>query len=155
MFSLLPPSIKDIKSKVNKIYDDENILVIQPLSKEASCYYGANTKWCTSATAEEENRFEHYTSDGNLLFYMIFKPNVNVNENYRKLAFHIDYYDNVEIYNTIDELTDEDELWKIGFKLEEEYRQYDGYVPIVTPELKPVWGSFYSALDKIETIIHR
>ena len=75
---------KSISKEVVKIYEDENLLVIRPMTKEASCKYGTNTKWCTSGRLD--NRFsQHY--DGGLLVYYIVKPSVEIpNEKFRKMA---------------------------------------------------------------------
>ena len=58
------------KSGADKIYDDERWMVIRPATKEASCYYGAGTKWCTAM--KNENHFDKYTSTGRL-YYLIDK----------------------------------------------------------------------------------
>jgi hypothetical protein len=51
------------KRVINKIvhYDGPDYMLIQPLNKETSCKYGANTKWCTAA--KKDNKFEHYKQD--------------------------------------------------------------------------------------------
>lgn len=54
-----------IKEGIIKGYEDNKWLVIIPLTKEASCYYGRGTKWCTSAT-KSENKFEFYNNQGKL-----------------------------------------------------------------------------------------
>ena len=44
------------------IYEDENFFAIRPFTQQASCHYGANSKWCISARGN--NYFDQYTSDG-------------------------------------------------------------------------------------------
>ena len=51
--------IKIAKQDAEKIYEDERFLVIFPKTKEASCKYGKDTRWCISAT-ESENYFYQY-----------------------------------------------------------------------------------------------
>lgn len=53
------------------VYEDDRFTVVTPLNHKTSCYYGAGTKWCTSAF-NGETHFEEYSSDGKL-FYVIDK----------------------------------------------------------------------------------
>jgi hypothetical protein len=41
--------LKKYKSEVDKIFDDKNWLVVRAKTWEASCHYGAGTKWCTTS----------------------------------------------------------------------------------------------------------
>ena len=61
---------KMLKSEVDKVYEDDNWVIIRPKSHGASCYYGAGTKWCT--TAKDKSFFEKYNSEG-VLYYVIKK----------------------------------------------------------------------------------
>jgi hypothetical protein len=54
----------------NVVFNDDRFYVVNPLTHEASCYYGRGTKWCTSATGDEH--FRRYNSEGKL-FYIIDK----------------------------------------------------------------------------------
>ena len=60
---------REIKSQAEKIYEDEDVLVIRPKSHAASCYYGANTKWCTT-TKESPSYFERYFRNGKLYYFI-------------------------------------------------------------------------------------
>ena len=56
---------KEIKQKETKrLFEDNNWLVVQPLSERAACYYGKNTEWCTAA--KNDNRFNYYDTQGPL-----------------------------------------------------------------------------------------
>jgi len=46
------------------VYDGPNWEILVPKTKEASCHYGANTRWCTAGS--NNNYFEHYSKDGPL-----------------------------------------------------------------------------------------
>ena len=76
---------KVMESKVDRIYEDDKFLVIKPLTHAASCKYGSNTKWCT--TAQDDQHFKRYTTGGNQLYYVINKSN-STNKNYSKVAIH-------------------------------------------------------------------
>ena len=57
---------QDIKQQGAKtIIDTPNFKVIIPTTKEAACFYGRGTKWCTAAT-ESDNMFDHYNQQGSL-----------------------------------------------------------------------------------------
>ena len=46
------------------VYDGPNWEILIPQSEEASCHYGANTRWCTAGSSN--NYFDHYSKDGPL-----------------------------------------------------------------------------------------
>lgn len=52
----------------NVVYDDGRYFIVNPLTQQASCYYGKGTKWCTSADGNAH--FERYNQDGKL-FYIL------------------------------------------------------------------------------------
>lgn len=45
-----------------------NYLIVVPKTKQASCYYGSGTKWCTAG--REANMFNNYAKDA-IIFYVI------------------------------------------------------------------------------------
>lgn len=55
------------------IYNDSNIKIVMPKTEKASCYFGINTKWCTSA--ETDNAFNDYKKYGSLYIILIKKEN--------------------------------------------------------------------------------
>ena len=66
------PSVKqqtrDIKANADRIIDTTNFKVIVPKTEEASCLYGAGTKWCTAS--KQDNQFQNYASKGNVYIIM-------------------------------------------------------------------------------------
>lgn len=62
---------KELEKQVDKVYEDDRVLVIKPKTKQSSCKYGKGTKWCTAATGD--NRFEQYSSGNQALYYIILK----------------------------------------------------------------------------------
>jgi hypothetical protein len=95
-------STKEEKKAGKKVlYESDDFLVIRPLTRDASCYYGANTKWCTSATAEGKNKFEQYASTGKL-YYIISRKPLDM-KNWNKVAVYVDdYYGGEVFYNDLD-----------------------------------------------------
>jgi len=51
------------------LYNDAQVKVVIPKTKEASCYFGVNTRWCTAA--RESNQFEFYKDQGPLYIILI------------------------------------------------------------------------------------
>jgi len=52
----------------NVVYDDNRFFVVNPLTHQASCYYGKGTKWCTAA--DSDYQFKQYNDDAKL-FYIL------------------------------------------------------------------------------------
>jgi hypothetical protein len=94
---------RELKSQAERLYEDDDVLVIRPKSHAASCYYGANTKWCTSS-AGGSGYFEKYIKTG-LLYYFIKKK-----EN-TKMALYRNTEDRkTEVYNAQDRLVSLEDL---------------------------------------------
>jgi hypothetical protein len=74
-------------SGAKKIFEDKNILIVRPLTYEASCKYGAGTRWCTTMTGQP-SYFESHTKDDQGLYYIILK-NFNKDNKFYKIAIHI------------------------------------------------------------------
>lgn len=62
---------KKAKKNVIKVFENDDILVLAPLSVEASCKYGAGTKWCIAATNNNmvgNPHFEDYSKHSSFYF---------------------------------------------------------------------------------------
>tara|TARA_R110001592_G_scaffold64479_2_gene198167 strand:+ start:1362 stop:2618 length:1257 start_codon:yes stop_codon:yes gene_type:complete len=64
------------------VYDGPNWEILIPKSREASCHYGANTRWCTAGSSN--NYYDHYSKQGPL--YII----VNKKDPTDKYQFHFE-----------------------------------------------------------------
>jgi hypothetical protein len=51
------------------VYEDDKFTVVAPLTTQASCYYGAGTKWCTASSADNTH-FKNYMNDGKLFYFI-------------------------------------------------------------------------------------
>lgn len=90
----------ELKSGTEKIYEDDKVLVVKPLTKEASCYYGSGTRWCTAAK-EFDNRFDSYFKMGPLYYFI--NKTLDKNNDYYKVAIHYDSKrDNMILYDAKD-----------------------------------------------------
>jgi hypothetical protein len=76
--------IQNVKGDSEK-FDLGDWLIIIPKTKEAACYYGSNTEWCTASKENnyKYNKFDSYNSKGNLYIC------INKQDN-RKYQFHFE-----------------------------------------------------------------
>jgi|LakMenEpi03Aug12_release.lakeMendotaPanAssembly.Ray.scaffolds.fasta_scaffold12812_8 hypothetical protein len=77
---------KELENQTEKIYEDDNFLVLVPKTEEASCKYGSGTKWCV--TQKGTGHFERYTRDKQGLYFIIRKKGKQTEPHY-KVAVHI------------------------------------------------------------------
>lgn len=61
------------KGDAQQLYNDANVRVIIPKNKDAACYYGQGTKWCTAST-KSRNYFDEYNSRGRLYIFIPKNP---------------------------------------------------------------------------------
>jgi len=61
------------RGKYDVIYDQDNLLILQPKDKTAACFFGRGTRWCTAATIGS-NYFSNYNRDGRLNIIIPRKP---------------------------------------------------------------------------------
>lgn len=59
--------MKEMESQIIKIYENDEWLLIRPLTYVSSKKYGSNTKWCTTQETNPEY-FTKYTSKGVLIY---------------------------------------------------------------------------------------
>lgn len=67
----------------NLVFENDRFYVVNPLTHDASCYYGKGTKWCTS-TMDSDSSFTKYNTDGKL-FYIVDKK-LKTDDPYYKVA---------------------------------------------------------------------
>jgi len=58
---------KHFENQIVKVYEDNEWLVIKPLTWESSKKYGSNTRWCTTSNDESEY-FYRYSKNGVLIY---------------------------------------------------------------------------------------
>ena len=72
---------KELETQVIKVHEDNEWLLIRPLTFKSSCKYGANTKWCT--TTEHNQEYYHKYAKKGVLIYCI-----NKKTGYKVAAFY-------------------------------------------------------------------
>lgn len=63
---------KSLTKSVTKIYEDDEWLIVSPKTHQASCAYGAHTKWCVTQR-EDDHYFKSYTQGNSYLMFVINK----------------------------------------------------------------------------------
>ena len=72
----------EIKQSAEKVYEDNQWIIIIPHTQEAAIHYGSGTKWCTAAK-HGNNMFDTYNDEGFLY--------INIDSlNNRKYQFHFE-----------------------------------------------------------------
>jgi len=76
---------------VDKVFEDEDFLILMPKTHKASCRYGSNTRWCVTMRGHS-GYYENYFSQGPI-FFLIDKrrlepTNSMDTQNYYKIAMH-------------------------------------------------------------------
>lgn len=92
-------NIKRAKKDVKRVFDDEDFLVIKPLTHHSSCAYGGGTKWCT-ASKDSDTAFVNYTQ--NRFLYYIIDKHKKQNHPLYKVAILITKNGDYEMYNAPD-----------------------------------------------------
>lgn len=107
--------IKKAKKESKKIYEDANYLIVEPLTHDASCVYGRETKWCV-ASKDSSRYFDDYTSNSKF-YYVINKKGGD--SRYSKFALRIPTTKNkpntissIEVWDQQDNRTDFDIMFE-------------------------------------------
>ena len=96
----------EAKKDAIKIYEDDRFLIVEPETHRASCYYGANTKWCTT-TKDDTRYFDKYTEEGSLYYIIDKKSPDNI---FGKMALFVRNNGNTEVYDQKDGIRSMDVL---------------------------------------------
>ncbi len=72
---------KGLENEIVKVFEDDEWLLVRPLTYFASKKYGANTKWCTTSEGNPEY-FIKYSSKGVLIYC------INKNTGYKVASFY-------------------------------------------------------------------
>jgi len=94
---------KNVGKSIN-IHEDDNWLVVIPLDKDASCFHGKNTDWCT--TKPSQPHFEEYFYDKNVT--LIYCLNKKRGDKWA-IAYHNEI-DKFELFDKNDNSIDETEF---------------------------------------------
>lgn len=103
---------KELEKEIDKVYENDRWLVIRVKSKEASCKYGTETKWCISAS-KSDNRFTGYGySENNFIYFVIDKKQKRDTEDtLYKMAILVNKYSKkIEVWDATDKQLSPDQV---------------------------------------------
>ena len=149
-----------------KIYEDDNFLVVLPKTPEGSCHYGAGTQWCTAA--RDGNQFKNYSKTGTL-YYIIFKANKVLSPEriskpiwkdrlpkFEKIARYIpngmDYGVHGDFYNAQDQQLAEDDILNQFFGITwSKLSSFGDFVSNIPKGTQDFYDSWYKAWTAVDT----
>jgi hypothetical protein len=123
---------KIIKKDTKKLIDTPDFKVYVPETKEAACYYGKGTKWCTAA--DNDNMFDHYNNQGKLYVIM-----AGTGENIKKFQLH---FESEQFMNDKDA-----EITKAQIKYLSGFPKYKEFLEMLIEEH---YGDALKAYDKLK-----
>ena len=117
------------------IYEDDEMIVVSPKTHKSSCYFGAGTKWCT--TASDSGHYDRYNQDGQL-FYFISKTKPTSDPTY-KVAL-LKKFDGSETYYNAP-----DDSFRTGWifgteKLEKILSRINSYISTTFADQLKIWN---------------
>ena len=107
------------KNESDRIYEDNRFLIVQPYTHGASCYYGRNTKWCTTSK-DNSGYFDKYSKDGNLYYIIDKKSN---DPTWGKMALLVGNDGKTEVYDQRDAIRGVDVLLDRFSPIKEEIKK--------------------------------
>jgi len=137
---------KEIMEYVIKDYEDDEWLIVRPLSHLSSRKYGAGTKWCT-ASDHDSSTFYDYTQSGTLIYTM------NKTKNF-KVAAYKRVYDGVTFWNQVDnriDSIDSDLPYEILTKIKEIINKGEVNFDLLTEDQKEKLSGRHLELKKSYT----
>ena len=99
-------SQKELEAGATKVFENEKCIVVVPHTWEASCKYGAGTKWCTTSKATNRH-WKSYTEQGVKFYYILTKDKQSSDTLY-KVAIAVYTHQakttpTLEAYNAVDQ----------------------------------------------------
>ena len=89
------------REDATKVFENDQFVIVVPESKEASCYYGAGTKWCVAST-DTDSHYNNYKQSGEL-YYIIDKTKPTSDPTY-KVALNKKLTGEEDYWNAIDKM---------------------------------------------------
>jgi hypothetical protein len=80
---------KKVAKQAKKVYEDDTAIIYAPFTVQASCKYGAGSKWCIAGKSNADglnNYFDDYSRHSN--FYFLINKKMNASSNPRDYNFY-------------------------------------------------------------------
>ena len=132
-------SKKSLSGQYDKLYEDDEYLMVRPLTTDASCKFGVDTKWCIAAKVD--NRFSQYTEKKQNEFFFVIKKGAGRGI-HNRLALQITNYGRITVWNSEDRVEDTKILNTLP----------SGIVKIVNDRVKEIKNEDISCYERFEHI---
>jgi hypothetical protein len=132
----------------NVVYEDDRFFIVNPLTHEASCYYGKGTKWCTAA--DSNHQFNQYNQDGKL-FYILDKT-LPTNDPFYKVALLKKFNGDMTFYDAKDDTIKGGKWIAPGEKFDTIVAAIDKYLESEYSEQLKIWRDKESAKKEKERL---
>ena len=122
------------REDAENIYETDRYIVVVPETKEASCYYGSGTKWCTVQT--DRDYFTNYKKSGEL--YYIIDKTKPTSDPFYKVALN-------------KKLSGEEDFWDATDKMitsSNEVKDNESLMDVIRQHFKGVHGKRAEAAEK-------
>lgn len=110
--SEIKKGVKDFESDIkpeDKVFENNNVVVVHAKNKEDSCKYGRGATWCTAAMGDRNYFRNYHFSNGVNLYYILPKidvSNLSKNHDITKIAVAVYPTGKKEVYDYKDERMD-------------------------------------------------
>lgn len=123
-------AVHEAKDDIEKLYEDDEWIILIPKTHEASCYWAQGAHWCT-AYRDDDEWFNKYSSEGPL-FMNIHKENPQLSTQFHiESDQYMDYYDNAIEEPIFEQIHDGDTL----LDFYQNYLPAEKFIKIVGSEL--------------------
>ena len=151
----------NLKGQSEKVYEDENWLLVIPKTWEASKFYGANTRWCT-ASEKSCRDFDDYSKKGDLLIIIDKKNNRKFQIHKQSKSFMDEVDNKVDIpdFEYLDYNLPEEAKIEISERLDIQgfYSEVSGEPDFVTVWIDDLWpyfeGNFQDFIDYLSDSVY-
>lgn len=83
---------KKVAKQAKKVYEDDTAIIYAPFTVQASCKYGAGSKWCIAGKSNADglnNYFDDYSKHSN--FYFLINKKMNASSNPRDYKYALQW----------------------------------------------------------------
>jgi len=90
---------KKAEKEADKVYEDNDVIILAPLTVRASCKYGAGSKWCIAGKDDEDSYNRHFDDySEKSTFYFVIQKNVSKDQDPKGYKWALQVSDNNNTY---------------------------------------------------------
>jgi hypothetical protein len=144
------------ENHIEVLSENDDLILLRPISHQGSLKYGYNTKWCT-ASRNNPHTFKSYMKDGFLYYLNIKNKSIAEQIGNSKLAFYIRSYEGpfagrIDIYDEKDRILDVQKTMLISGSIFEMFYQIGDMIRHHGLQLERVRNSKKLLTDTVKTL---